>query len=183
MVRSETMKPRPTLLLAVLIACGGSTPPPAAEAPASSPTSGPAETPTNRPEPSVVQAGAADGGPATAPSPGADAGSGSGAGGGAAPASTPDAGPAFDFALVEQIVKQHKDAVRVACWDRSKSTEKAYVGTMSLRVGPTGKVVTVEIEGTDRPASQCIEKQVKGWTFPPPNGTATIKVPIRLRRD
>ena len=46
-----------------------------------------------------------------------------------------------------------------------------------------GLVYGVEVDGTDKLASQCIEKQVKTWKFPPPNGTATIKVPIRLRRD
>ena len=171
------MKPRPTIFLPLLLACGGSTPPPATSTPA--PAVAAAEAPPDRPEPSNADASAARGtADADAGAAGLDAGSAD-----APPTSAPDAGPAFDFALVEQIVKQHKDAVRVACWDRSKATEKAYVGTMSLRVGPTGNVVTAEVEGTDQPASRCIEKQVKTWKFPPPSGTATIKVPIRLRRD
>ena len=171
------MKPRPTIFLALLLACGGSPTPPAAPAPAPSPAVG--DAPADRPDPSATHASATpDTADASAGAAGLDAGIA------AAPAaSAPDAGPAFDFALVEQIVKQHKDAVRVACWDRSKSAEKAYVGTMSIRVGPTGNVVTVVVDGPDKPASQCIEKQVKTWKFPPPSGTATIKVPIRLRRD
>jgi hypothetical protein len=174
------MKMRPTIAVALLLACGGSTPPPAASTPA--PAAG--DAPPDRLDPARPEASAtldtADASAAglAAGSAGHDAGSAA-----SPPAPAPDAGPSFDFALVEQIVKQHKDAVRVACWDKSRSTEKAYVGTMSLRVGPTGNVVTVDVDGTDKPASQCIEKQVKAWKFPPPSGTATIKVPIRLRRD
>jgi hypothetical protein len=176
------MKPRPTIVLALLLACGGGAPPPAASTAA--PAAG--DAPPVNSTPDGLEASAThDTADASAGAAGLAAGSGGLDAGSAAapPAPAPDAGPSFDFALVEQIVKQHKDAVRVACWDKSKSTEKAYVGTMSIRVGPTGNVVTVDVDGTDKPASKCIEKQVKTWKFPPPSGTASIKVPIRLRRD
>ncbi len=85
--------------------------------------------------------------------------------------------------VVEGVLKEHKEALRLACWEHAKSAEKAYIGTMTIRLAPTGKVMSVVTDGTDPPTSKCIDKQVKTWKFPPPSGTASIKLPIRLRRD
>ncbi len=158
----------------VLAACGGATP-----APVPAPAPAPPEAPA-----------ASDAGPA-APAPAApdlDAGTAP-----ASPAPPPpatssastdaDAGPAFDMTLVFGVYKQHKDALRAACWDHSKSTEKAYLGKALIRLSPTGKVVSTTTEGTDEVASACVDKQIKKWKFPPPNGTATITLPIHMHRD
>jgi membrane protein involved in colicin uptake len=87
------------------------------------------------------------------------------------------------MSVVFGVYKEHKDALRAACWDHSKSTEKAYLGKASIRLGPTGKLVSVKTEGTDDIASACVDKQIKKWKFPPPNGTATIVLPIHMHRD
>ena len=87
------------------------------------------------------------------------------------------------MSIVDAVYKEHKDALRAACWDHSKSTEKAYLGKATIRLSPTGKVLSSQTEGTDLPASACVDKQIKKWKFPPPNGTATIKLPVRMRRD
>ncbi len=39
-----------------------------------------------------------------------------------------DAGPSFDMTVVNAVYKQHKDPLRIACWDHSTSAEKAYLG-------------------------------------------------------
>jgi hypothetical protein len=153
-------------------ACGGTSSPPV---PPPAPTEGPsASTPAPASSAPSSPDAASDAGAEPSAS-AVDAG---------AIAVVEDAGPPpFDMSVVEAVVKEHKDAVRIACWDKSKSTEKAYIGTITIRVGPTGKVVSAETQGTDGPASKCIDKQVMKWKFPPPNGTATVKAPIRLRRD
>jgi len=87
------------------------------------------------------------------------------------------------MSVVEGVLKEHKEAVRLACWVPSKSTEKAYIGTIAIRLAPTGKVISADTDGTDATASKCIDKQVNTWKFPPPSGTASIKLPIRLHRD
>lgn len=178
----------------VLGACGGKTPPP------SEPSGG---------ESGSAGGSGSDGGSASGSESAGGGGSGSAAGGGSgsavggaasdagvapstvesdagAPAAagpTADAGPAFDMQVVEGVLKEHKEALRQACWVRAKSTEKAYIGTMSIRLAPTGKVISVQTDGTDPPTSKCIDKEAKAWKFPPPSGTASIKLPIRMRRD
>jgi hypothetical protein len=156
----------------LLAACGGSTPPPsahpesasapdAAAAPpsdldAATSTSTPTSTPTPTPTPTSTTE---------------------------APSEPADAGPSFDMTLVFGVYKEHKDALRAACWDRSKSTEKAYIGKATIRLGPTGKLISSKTDGTDDVASACVDKQIKKWKFPPPNGTATIVLPIHMHRD
>jgi hypothetical protein len=100
-----------------------------------------------------------------------------------APVAEADAGPAFDMTLVFRVAKQHQEALVAACWRHSKSTERAYRGKTHLRLGPTGKVLSSSTEGTDDVASACIDKQLKKWKFPPPNGTATIELPIHMLRE
>ena len=85
--------------------------------------------------------------------------------------------------VVNGVYKEHKDALRVACWDHSKSAEKAYLGKATIRLSPAGKVLSSTTDGTDAVASACVDKQIKKWKFPPPNGTATITLPIHMRRD
>ena len=87
------------------------------------------------------------------------------------------------MALVFSVYKDHKDALRAACWDHSKSTEKAYLGKAAIRLAPTGKVLSSKTEGTDELASACVDKQIKKWKFPPPNGTADIVLPVHMHRD
>ncbi|MGO9714950.1 MAG: hypothetical protein ACLQBL_39250 [Polyangiaceae bacterium] len=157
----------------VLVACGGSTPPPSA--PAESQSSPDATAPP----PDVVDAAPPTSTPTSTSTPTPTS----------TPTSTPtptatsDAGPSFDMSVVFGVYKEHKDALRAACWDHSKSTEKAYLGKASIRLGPTGKLVSVKTEGTDDIASACVDKQIKKWKFPPPNGTATIVLPIHMHRD
>jgi uncharacterized membrane protein len=87
------------------------------------------------------------------------------------------------MSIVFSVYKTHKDALTTACWAHSKSTEKAYLGKATIRLSPTGKVVSTTTEGTDDTASACVDKQIKKWKFPPPNGTATIVLPIHMHRD
>jgi hypothetical protein len=94
----------------------------------------------------------------------------------------PDA-PSFDMTVVNGVYKEHKDALLAACWTHSKSTEKAYLGKTSIRLAPTGKVLSSKTDGTDAVASACVDKQIKKWKFPPPSGTATIVLPIHMHRD
>src|ERR1700721_686338 len=91
--------------------------------------------------------------------------------------------PSFDMTLVFGVYKEHKDALRAACWDHSKSTEKAYIGKATIRLGPTGRLISSKTDGTGDVASACVDKQIKKWKFPPPNGTATIVLPIHMHRD
>ncbi len=81
------------------------------------------------------------------------------------------------------MFKGKRDDLTKACWLKSKSSEHAYAGKAVIRVGAHGKVVSTKTQGTDDEASACIDKVIKKWTFPPPSGTATVTMPIRLKRD
>ena len=157
----------------LLAACGGSTPAPSAppETPSTPDAAAPAAAPDLDAAPSPPPSTPTPTSPSPSPPP-------------STPTSdTPDAGPSFDMNLVFGVYKQHKDALRAACWDHSKSTEKAYIGKATIRLGPSGKLVSTKTEGTDDVASACVDKQIKKWKFPPPNGTATIVLPIHMHRD
>ena len=84
---------------------------------------------------------------------------------------------------IQLLYKQQRDPLTAACWLHSKSAERAYAGKALLRVGPGGKLLSTKTDGTDDTASACIDKQIKKWKLPPPNGTATVTLPIRLHRD
>jgi hypothetical protein len=84
---------------------------------------------------------------------------------------------------IQVLYKQQRDPLTTACWLHSKSTERAYAGKALLRVGPGGKLLSTKTDGTDDVASACIDKQIKKWKLPPPHGTATVTLPIRLHRD
>ncbi len=162
----------------LLTACGGSTPP-AGSAPAAPPAASETATPTATATPTPTASETATPTATATATPTASA----------SPEPPPtvttdaDAGPAFDMSVVFGVYKEHKDALRAACWDHSKSTEKAYLGKAQIRLGPTGKVISTKTEGTDDTASACVDKQIKKWKFPPPNGTATITLPIHMHRD
>ena len=51
-----------------------------------------------------------------------------------------------------------EDALRAACWDHSRSTEKAYIGKATIRLGPTGKLISTKTDGTDDVASACVSE-------------------------
>jgi hypothetical protein len=169
------------IALGALVACGGSKP---AAAPPSEPiaaaptptdaTTDASATPTPTPTPpeTATPTADADAGP---PAPSPPAADDSGLSGDAA-------GVAY-MEGVQALFKSKRDALVAACWAKSKSTEFAYAGKAVIRVGPDGKVVATKTEGTDDAASACIDKQIKKWKFPPPNGTASVNLPIRLRRD
>jgi uncharacterized membrane protein len=159
------------------LACGGSTPPPAFVPPGEAVDSG-AATAADTPASDVDASSAA-----TSSTPMAAAVVDASAPPAAAPVAEADAGPAFDMTLVFGVAKQHQEALVAACWRHSKSTDKAYRGKTHLRLGPTGKVLSSSTEGTDDAASACIDKQLKKWKFPPPNGTATIELPIHMLRE
>ena len=165
-----------------LAACGGSQaaapPPPVAQQATPAPES--SSTPDD--------AGAATG---SAPAPAASA---SASAAESAPAAAAAPAPAADDApdstmsdvyteSVNAFFKSKKETLTKACWIKSKSSEKAYAGKAVIRVGDHGKVASTKTEGTDEKASACIDKQIKTWKFPPPNGTATVTMPIRLKRD
>jgi len=148
----------------VLAACGGSAP---------------SATPPASPAPTVTSTADADADASTATSTATST-----------PTPTPDApddsGDPAGVAYLESVqvlLKAHRDDLTKACWLKSKSTERAYAGKSVIRVGPGGKVISIQTDGTDDTASACITKQLKKWKLPPPNGTATVTLPIRLHRD
>ena len=160
----------------VLVACGSKPPPPppAPEVPsapdASDVSASDAATATATPSPTPTAT------PTSTPTP--------------TPTSTPsptdDSNDAAGVAYLESVqllYKQQRDPLTTACWLHAKSTERAYAGKAVIRVGPGGKVVSTKTDGTDDATSTCIDKQIKKWKLPPPNGTATVTLPIRLHRD
>ena len=171
-----------------LVACGGHTP--AATDPAASTSNPPSDVAASPPSSDALDASSSG---ASAPAPIASSSdakpdaavtaSHDDAGAPPVDSAPVNSGPTFDMSVVESVLKEHKDALKKVCWDKSKSDDKAYIGTVTIRLAPTGKVMSAQTDGTDALASKCIDKQVKGWKFPAPKGTASIKMPIRLRRD
>jgi hypothetical protein len=178
-----------TLMVLACGACGASSSPPPATEPAGPPgtldagsPAAPASAATPNPDAGAEEKASAE--------PDAGTGSGSNANADAAAAtaddavsSAGDAGSSYDMSVVFSVFKAHKDDLRAACWEHAKSTEKAYLGKAHIRVAPTGKVLSSKTEGTDEAASACVDKQIKKWKFPPPNGNADIVLPVHMHRD
>jgi len=85
---------------------------------------------------------------------------------------------------VERVVQQHRAFVKRQCWEsalasRPPNAPSSARVAVTMNVGPDGRVQNVSASGGDGypGLSSCVQSQVKGWTFPPSEGS-TVTVPF-----
>lgn len=111
-------------------------------------------------------------------------------------ASGPQAGPStgssassaqpLDSSQIQSTVQRYTPSVRRSCWQpaldaRDPNAPTSARVTMSITVGPDGKVRSASADGDPRGypgLASCITQRVRTWTFPPSNGTTTVQVPF-----
>jgi hypothetical protein len=81
---------------------------------------------------------------------------------------------------IEQTIKDHGSALK-SCW---KATGPH--GELKLRVAivasAAGRVESAVADGKDAAVNACVEKLVKGWTFPPTEDPTKFSLPVNLKR-
>jgi hypothetical protein len=85
---------------------------------------------------------------------------------------------------VERVVQSHRPFVRRQCWESAlagrppNAPSNARV-VVTMNIASDGRVQSVNATGGDGfpGLSSCVQNQVKGWTFPPSDGS-TVTVPF-----
>lgn len=87
---------------------------------------------------------------------------------------------------IQTTVSRFTPSVRRSCWQpaldaRDPNAPTTARVTVSITVGSDGKVQGANAGGDPRGypgLASCISRRVRGWTFPPSNGTTTVQVPF-----
>jgi hypothetical protein len=93
-----------------------------------------------------------------------------------------DRGP-FDQAAVERVVASHRATIKRACWDSHDEKATQASVTVHVVVAPTGAVVEAAASGTDKVVANCVESQVRAWTFPAPGERKVLSIPFKFVRQ
>ncbi|MCB9707591.1 MAG: AgmX/PglI C-terminal domain-containing protein [Myxococcales bacterium] len=84
----------------------------------------------------------------------------------------------LDRAKAAEIMQDNRRIVRV-CYERRLKVDNTLQGTtqLTLRIGPTGRVTGVKVEGTPKDAifRSCVKSAAQSWEFPKPkNGDCAV---------
>jgi hypothetical protein len=100
-----------------------------------------------------------------------------GGGGGTAPAG-------LDASAVQTVVRNRAPGVKRKCWDSGTNDQKTSANVqVAVTVAPNGSVQDANATGDDPQISNCIAREVKTWSFPPPGSTTTVNIPFHFVRQ
>lgn len=94
---------------------------------------------------------------------------------------TPSTGPSgLDRDVIDSIVKRRQDRIRL-CYERQLNFSPGLAGkvTISFTIGSQGQVIKntiIEDTMNNSTIDNCINSEVKSWTFPRPAGGAQVNV-------
>lgn len=86
----------------------------------------------------------------------------------------------IDKAEIHRVIRTHIKEVK-QCYDQGLERDPALEGIVNFKItiGRTGSVASASKQDStlrDRLVEQCIQKAVKGWTFPKPTGEGDVTV-------
>jgi serine/threonine protein kinase len=109
------------------------------------------------------------------------------AGGPAMPKPTDGPGPSgggtFDQAAIERVVNSRKAGVKRVCLDRGNSTAASTKVTATISIAANGQVSNVSTTGDDPAVANCIQQQLKTWSFPAPGESTQVQIPFVFVRQ
>lgn len=76
------------------------------------------------------------------------------------------------------VLAQRKIQLRRACWERIENHEAAVKVQATINIEGTGRVSSVEAQGSDAAVAACIRQQIKEWTFPATGAPTTATLPF-----
>lgn len=97
-------------------------------------------------------------------------------------------GGSIDTAAVKAVFDQHEAELQ-KCYERALKRDPALEGRVSvyMRIEPSGRTSTVRASSptlTDSAAIDCMERAVRSWQFPSPEGGAVeLRKPFAFRPD
>jgi hypothetical protein len=95
----------------------------------------------------------------------------------------PSGGGTFDQAAIERVVNQRKAGVKRVCLDRGNSTAASTKVTATISIAANGSVSNVSTTGDDPAVANCIQQQLKNWTFPAPGESTQVQIPFVFVRQ
>lgn len=93
----------------------------------------------------------------------------------------PPAGETLDAAAVQRVVAAHGADVKAACWERrATAAPRSASVTLTLTIGPDGRVAQVSSSGDDPSMASCIASRAKSWVFPAGGSSTTVSIPFQF---
>jgi len=116
--------------------------------------------------------------------------SGSGPGPGATSDTGSDTGKGqLSEGEIQGVVNRNKPGISRRCWDQafdaSDGKVKSAKVTANATIGPSGSVQAVSAGGGDHfpGLASCVAGSIKGWQFPPSDGTTSTVIPFGFNRQ
>jgi predicted Zn finger-like uncharacterized protein len=102
--------------------------------------------------------------------------SGPGPSGGPAPS-----GGGLSGDVVESTVRMHNTAVKRTCWERIGGGGATSANeTVHIVIDGSGHVSSAHADGNNSTVGNCLEKELRNWTFPPSGGTTEVNLPFKF---
>jgi predicted Zn finger-like uncharacterized protein len=79
---------------------------------------------------------------------------------------------------IAAVLSQRKVQLRRACWERIENHEAAVKVLATIAIDGTGRVSSVDAQGTDAAVTACIRQQIKEWPFPATGAPTTATLPF-----
>jgi hypothetical protein len=90
-------------------------------------------------------------------------------------------GGGLSSSQLEGVVRMHKAAVTRTCWTGIGGGGSSSASEMMhIVIDGSGHVTSVHADGSNSQVGGCLEREIKGWIFPPAGGSSTVDVPFKF---
>ncbi len=81
---------------------------------------------------------------------------------------------------IEQVVSSHGDELKT-CW-KAKGPHGELKIHVAMTIAADGHVDGADADGKDPKVNDCLEKQIKAWTFPKAEIATKLSLPVNFKR-
>jgi hypothetical protein len=81
---------------------------------------------------------------------------------------------------IETVVNAHGDELKT-CW-KAKGPHGELKVHVAITMDPDGHVESAEPDGKDAKVNDCLEKQIKTWSFPKAEIATKFSLPVNFKR-
>jgi hypothetical protein len=75
----------------------------------------------------------------------------------------------------------HSSGVKRVCWERiGGGGATSAIETVHVSIDGSGHVSSAQADGNNTTVGNCLEKEIRGWSFPPSGGTTEVNLPFKF---
>ncbi len=90
-------------------------------------------------------------------------------------------GSGLSSEAVESTVRMHQSAVKRVCWERiGGGGSTSAIEKVHISIDGNGHVSSASADGNNATVGTCLEKEIRGWVFPPSGGTTEVDLPFKF---